>query len=238
MSSIRRNSFQAKSMLRATSAYKSAHQSWRDLEGFQICLCFCIKWMISAVSIPLPLLHCYCVFFCIFPSFCLFVPGRDLEPLPSCMGGLRCALCSVLCLQAPSLLGPWLGSGSRLFPVYIERCSSISYILYSSLRHTFPLSRALFSQGSSLTCLLYAWWQIFSVIRALCEFLCFMEREAKRANHTFTNFWFFLLCLVWWWRGIFSRSQIFFGQQAQMKVLFRRQEEHGWDMQRLGEHPP
>lgn len=191
MSSIRRNSFQAKSMLRATSAYKSAHQSWRDLEGFQICLCFCIKWMISGVSIPLPLLHCYCVFFCIFPSFCLFVPGRDLEPLPSCMGGLRCALCSVLCPQAPSLLGPWLGSGSRLFPVYIEWCSSISYILYSSLRHDFPLSRALFSQGSSLTCLLYVWWQIF-VSFVPCVNSCASRNGKQRGQTTLLRiFWFF-----------------------------------------------
>lgn len=99
--------------------------------------------------------------FCIFPSYYLFVPGRVLEPLPSCMGGFRCALCSVPCLQASSLLGPWLEGRSRLFPVCTKLCSSLSYILYSSLRHNFPFNRAPFSQGSSLTCLLYVWWQIF-----------------------------------------------------------------------------
>lgn len=160
MNSIRRNPFQAESMLRATSAYKSAHHHWRGLEGFQICLCFCIKWIISGLFVPLPLLHCYCFFFLIFPSSCLFVPGRVLEPLPSCMGGFRWALFHSVS-AAPSLLCLWLGSGSRLFPVYTELCSSVSYILYSSLRHNFPFNRALFQWGSSLTCLLCVWWQIF-----------------------------------------------------------------------------
>lgn len=188
MNSIRRNPFQAESMLRATSAYKSAHHCWRGLEGFQICLCFCIKWMISGLSIPLPLLHCYCFFFCIFPSYCLFVPGRILEPLPSCMGGFRCALCSVLCLQHHlCLVHGWeVEAGSSLLHWPMQ------FILYSSLRYNFPFNRAPFPWGCSLIFLLYVWWQIF-VSFAPCLGSCAWQKGKQRGQNTLLQFFFLFI---------------------------------------------
>lgn len=229
MNSIKRNPFQAESMLRATSAYKSAHHHWRGLEGFQICLGFSIKWMISGVSIPLPLPRCYCVFFCIFPSYGLFVPGAVLEPMHSFI-----QVCSVvLCLQASSLLGPWMRSASRLFPVYTELCSSISYILYSSLRHNFSFNRAPFPWASSLTGLLYVWWQIF-VSFATCLNSCASWKRKQRGKNTLLQIFGFFYPSVMVERNLLHIPNIIW---ATNENPFWCQEEHGWEMQRLGEHP-
>lgn len=139
MNSIRRNSFQEESMLRATSAYKSAHHRWRGLEGFQICLCFCIKWIISGVSTPLPLLHCYCVFFFAFSHHiaCLSQEESLSHCLPAWLAsGVLCVLFCV-CRHHLCLVHGWEveGGSSQLTLSYAVQLATF-YMAHWGI--TFP----------------------------------------------------------------------------------------------------
>lgn len=208
MNSIKRNPFQAESMLRATSAYKSAHHHWRGLEGFQICLGFSIKWMISGVSIPLPLPRCYCVFFCIFPSYGLFVPGAVLEPMHSFIQ--VCSVWFCVCRHHLCLVHGWeVRAGSSLFTPSYAVLLATFYTAHWGI--TFPSTEPP-SHGPAL-------WPA----SCMCgdRFLCHLQpvwilvlhgRGSKEGKTRFYKFLGFFT-LVWWWRGIFCISQILSGQQ-------------------------
>lgn len=172
-------------------------------KDFRSACVFCIKWVISGISINLPLLPCYCVCFCISLSHCPVCPRKTPPAIAFLQRQLK--VCSAFCSVAAGIISAQSmgGRGSGLFPTYIVLCSSVSYILYSLMWHNSPFSSPLLSrQSPSLFSLGPASCMCrgrFSVICPLCKFLCFREGEAKRGKSTFKKNYFLFLCLLWWW---------------------------------------
>lgn len=135
MNSIRRNPFQAESMLRATSAYKSTHHCWRGLEGFQICACaFALnEWFLVFLFLCPCSIAAVSSFAFSHHTACL----SQVESLSHCLpawvaSGVLCVLfCVCSTISAWSMAGKW----KQLFPVYTELCSSF-YIAHWGI--TFP----------------------------------------------------------------------------------------------------
>lgn len=196
MNSIRRNSFQAESMLRATPAYKSTHHRWRGSEGFQICLCFCIKWIISGVPIPLPVLHCYCAFFAFSHHItCLSQEESLSHCLPAWVAsGVLCVLFRV-CRHPLCLVHGWkVEAGSSQFAQSYAVHLATFYTAHwgTTFPSTEPPSHraALWPAscmcGGRFLCHLHPAW-----------ILVLHERGSKEGKVHFYKFWGFFT-LVWW----------------------------------------